>query len=174
MKKTIQAIALITTMFTTSVSASSYEVQYVMASKKNGVPVQVLRAIALTESGITLSDDSYKPWPFTLNWRKKEYRFNTKEKACTELKKILKVSRAVDIGMTQLHWKYHDEFVGDACDYFDAEVAIPRTAVVLKKCYKNHKNWVLAAGCYHRPAGGELAKEYMKKFAKKLETITAK
>jgi hypothetical protein len=88
--------------------------------------------------------------------------------------KIIKVSNSIDIGETQLHWKYHDKAVATPCDYFDRSTAIERTAVVLNKCYSKHKNWVLAAGCYHRPAGGDLARVYEKKFLIQLKEVIGK
>ncbi|MGR2997586.1 lytic transglycosylase [Vibrio vulnificus] len=160
-------------LFTPSLAASKKEL-YESVSAEYNIPKEVLYALALTESGITVSSGEYIPWAFTLNWMGKAYRFNSHTEACNAVMKITEVSNSIDIGETQLHWKYHDKEVETPCDYFDRSTAIKRTAVVLNKCYASHKNWVLAAGCYHRPSGGELARIYESKFLIQLKDTIQK
>ncbi|OEF67386.1 lytic transglycosylase [Vibrio cyclitrophicus 1F175] len=152
-------------------SMASDKALYVQMEQNHKIPKEVLYSLALTESGITTNDKVFRPWTYTLNWNGNDYRFNDKKTACKALTTIIDKTKAVDIGETQLHWKYHDKAVESPCDYFDRETALNRTSTVLKSCYETKKNWVLAAGCYHRPAGGKLADDYMKKFATNLETV---
>ena len=147
---------------------------YEEIEKKHFVPKEVLYALALTESGISTTGRVFMPWPYTLNWLGISYRFNDKVKACSALKKILSVSTAVDIGESQLHWKYNKNMVSDACDYFDRETALTRSSHILNECHRKHGNWIKAAGCYHRPAGGKLAEEYERKYLKHLKKTLAK
>lgn len=146
---------------------------YELIGSRAGIPKEVLYALALTESGITTLDGNYQPWPYTLNWRGIPYRFNEMNRACEALSKILEVSNAIDIGETQLHWKYQKESTDEPCSFFDRYTAIKRTASIMKQCKSKHKNWVLAAGCYHRPSGGELARKYEKKFLINLKKTIA-
>lgn len=172
MKQKIIGVALLLLAF--SVSAKSYKALYEEVEHSTQVPKEVLLALALTETGITTAQGIFMPWAYTLNWRGKSYRFNDKETACNSLNWIIKASNAVDIGETQLHWKYHDKAVQNACDYFDRDTAVYRTAKVLNECYGKRKNWVKAAGCYHRPAGGKLAEDYEIKFLVHLQNILDK
>ncbi|MFW7525630.1 lytic transglycosylase [Vibrio ostreicida] len=152
-------------------SVSLIKDTYKEVAVAKGVPVQALYAIGLTETGITTDENHHVPWQYSLNIYKKEYRFNSQEKACEAVLAAIKKTEAVDIGETQLHWRY---FKSDSpCDYFEREKALSKTADILKKCYEKHKNWVSAAGCYHRPKGGRLAEIYMEKYAVTLKQVLA-
>ena len=170
LKKTI----LILSLMSFTVLADSHKQIYEEIEQNHNMPKEVLYALALTESGISTTGGVFMPWPYTLNWLGISYRFNDKTKACRSLKKILSVSTAVDIGESQLHWKYNKNMVSDACDYFDRETALTRSSHILNECHRKHGNWIKAAGCYHRPAGGKLAEEYERKYLKHLKKTLAK
>ncbi|WP_236643057.1 lytic transglycosylase [Vibrio tubiashii] len=167
----LRKIVLTLSLFSSVALANSHKQIYEDVEQKHNIPKEVLYALALTETGITTDEGQFMPWSYTLNWRGISYRFNSKSSACESLEWILTVSNAVDIGETQLHWKYHNKATGSACDYFDRDIAINRSAEVMNDCYKKHSNWIKAAGCYHRPAGGELAKIYEMKYLTHLKNV---
>ncbi|MBL4262804.1 glucosaminidase domain-containing protein [Vibrio fluvialis] len=168
---TRKCLVWLVVIFSAQCLADDYKKDYSAASAEYGVPKQVLYAIGLKESGITTSLDEYRPWPYTLNIYGKDYRFNSLSNACTALTAALKKTEAIDIGETQLHWKYQKVDGVEPCDYFDRRTSLKQTSVVLLNCYKQHQNWVSAAGCYHFPKGGVVAEKYMRSYANILESV---
>jgi hypothetical protein len=152
-------------------SVAAHKDLYEQIGREHNIPKEVLYSLALTETGIVTSDGAYRPWALTLNWKGKDYRFNDKNEACTAVKTIVQHNSLLDIGETQLNWRYQKEGFKSPCDFLDREIALNKTAQVLNACYTKHRNWVRAAGCYHRPKGGELAEIYMDKFAVKLTNV---
>lgn len=148
---------------------------YQRAAIYGGIPVEVLYAIAKIESNFKTRIGIY-PWPWTLNVKGKAYYFATRGEACVAA--VDGISRhgkyGVDIGLTQQNWGY----VGmhnytSPCDALAPNENLRTAAVEIRKCFNRERDWIKAAGCYHRPAGGEPARIYREKFSKKYSKLLA-
>jgi len=148
----------------------------------NGVPPEVLYAVSLQESVdynhvFVARSVGKRPWPWTLNVRGKSLRFKSKEDACAVLKSSLEVTKIIDVGLTQLNVRYQPQLFGengifqDPCDGLNPYDNLNEAAKLLSERFNTHKDWVIAAGRYHRPAGGAPAAKYSQSVARKLQSL---
>lgn len=121
------------------------------AARTAGVPVVVLHAIAITESGKTWSDGVKRPWPWTLNSVKGPMFFASREQAAAALRQILAEGITnVDIGLMQVNYGYHHHRVANPADLLDPQINLRVAAAVLREARKVVGGDVAAAvGAYH-------------------------
>lgn len=147
---------------------------YQRAALYGGVPPEVLYAIAKIESSYRIKIGFY-PWPWTLNVKGKGYYFATRDEACVAAMDAIAQhgNYGVDIGLTQQNWGWvGSSYYRQPCDALSPDENLRTAVVQLRKCFEKEKNWVGAAGCYHRPAGGEPARKYREKFFDKYSKLT--
>lgn len=138
-----------------------------------GVPPEVLYALAKMESNFKLKIGTY-PWPWTLNIKGQARYFATREEACSAAVNGLKQHGryGVDIGLTQQNWGWvGSQYYSHPCDSLSPMDNLNTAAIVLRKCFDKEGDWVLAAGCYHRPAGGKPARLYRERFSEKYNQV---
>ncbi|RCV86951.1 hypothetical protein DU505_18910 [Billgrantia montanilacus] len=151
---------------------------YVVAAQRHGVPPEVLYAVALTESKVPLAH-ALRPWPWTLNVAGKSYYFETRTEACEELTRALFETEVIDVGVAQLNFRWQPQLFGagnrfvDPCDALDPYANLDEAAKLLRSHYdaSGSQDWVVAAGRYHRPAGGAPAERYRRSVADNLERL---
>lgn len=142
---------------------------YQRAALQGGIPPAVLYAIAKVESNFKIKIGTY-PWPWTLNIKGQGYFFATRAEACAAALKGLQQhgKYGVDIGLTQQNWGWvGSQHYAHPCDALSPNDNLYTAALELRKCYEKEGDWVKAAGCYHRPAGGEPARRYRAVFNKR-------
>ena len=134
---------------------------YEAAARSAGVPSDLLFAIALQESGLAYRG-RFVAWPWTLNVAGTPMRFDRQDVACTALHQALESTTAtrIDIGLAQVNVGYHRHRYRDACDLLDPYRNLAIAAQILREQYRPGEPWLMAAGRYHRPAGGALAAQY--------------
>lgn len=138
---------------------------YVVAAENNAIPPAVLYAVASTESLVSL-DQGPRPWPWTLNVAGESMRFGDRASACAALVDALKETRLVDVGIAQLNYRWQPQLFGegqrfaDPCAGLDPYANLDEAANLIRKHYEISGDWVMAAGRYHRPAGGKPAARY--------------
>ncbi|CRM38611.1 Transglycosylase SLT domain protein [Pseudomonas sp. 37 R 15] len=145
---------------------------YQLAAHNAGIPSTVLFAIAQQESGLRVRD-RLLPWPWTLNIAGSPYRFATREAACRALLQALARHdpKRVDAGLGQTNLGYHGQRFSNPCEALDPYRNLAVTAALLQEHHAATGDWVLAAGRYHRPAGGTPAARYRAGFSKQLERL---
>lgn len=156
----IVAIVWVLTLFSGHVSASIPSL-YVTVAVAEDIPAKVLYNLAITESKATLTNGVVRPWPWTLNVKGRPYYFQTRQEACQSLTKLLTQTALVDIGLTQLNWRYQGDHFDKPCDVFEPLANLTHAARLLKQGKRIRGTWVKAAGWFHRPAGGAPAERYM-------------
>jgi hypothetical protein len=147
---------------------------YQLAAARAGIPASVLFAIALQESGTPLRG-RLMPWPWTLNVAGTPQRFASRDEACAALK--LELTRhdpkRIDVGLGQTNLGYHPDRYPSACNALDPRANLAVTAELLRTHYAEVGDWIVAAGRYHRPAGGAPAARYRTQFSRHWQRIQA-
>lgn len=147
---------------------------YQRAAAQHDVPPAVLYAVAKVESNFKIKI-GYYPWPWTLNIKGQSRFFATRNEACSAALEGLRQhgKYGVDIGLTQQNWGWvGSQHYGHPCDALSPHENLNTAAIELRKCFNKEGDWTRAAGCYHRPAGGEPARRYRAVFEKKYMQIT--
>ena len=117
-----------------------------------GVPRGLLRAISLTESGL-----SGKPWPWTLNVYGQAYRYTNEKQTVAAVKGFLaRGITLVDIGPMQVDWQYHGWRFGSVRAAANPLRNVAVAARILRDAYAQTGSWVSAVGQYH---GGNTARQ---------------
>ena len=147
---------------------------YQLAAHDADIPSAVLFAIALQESGIRVRG-RLLPWPWTLNIAGTPYRFANRQSACHALLQALAQydAKRVDAGLGQTNLGYHGQRFSSPCEALDPYRNLAVTAALLREHHAATGDWVLAAGRYHRPAGGAPAARYRAGFSRQLERLLA-
>ncbi|MGN7934346.1 lytic transglycosylase [Pseudomonas sp. 22447] len=145
---------------------------YQLAAHSADIPSAVLFAIALQESGIRVRG-RLLPWPWTLNIAGTPYRFANRQAACHALLQALvrHEAKRVDVGLGQTNLGYHGQRFSSPCEALDPYRNLAVTAALLREHHAATGDWVLAAGRYHRPAGGAPAARYRVGFSRQLERL---
>jgi len=121
----------------------------VQAAGESGVPVTVMRAIALSESGRKHAGEM-RPWPWTLNEGGKGSWFDTREAALDHLRAVLLTgARNVDIGCFQLNHRWHSEGFATLEQMIDPLASARYAAGFLARLHGESGDWSVAAGAYH-------------------------
>lgn len=142
---------------------------YQLAAAHAQVPSELLYAIALQESGHNFSG-RIVPWPWTLNVAGQPRRYATRREACIDLRHVLQATPAtrVDVGLGQLNVGYQRHRVRQPCELLEPYRNLRLTAVILREHYDPELGWLIAAGRYHRPAGGTPAMRYRQSVERQL------
>lgn len=123
-----------------------------VVSTMYGVPRGLLRAISLTESGM-----SGRPWPWTLNVYGQAYRYVSEKQTVTAVRSFLaRGITMVDIGPMQVDWQYHGWRFGSVRAAANPLRNVAVAARILRDAYTKTGSWVAAVGQYH---GGDTARQ---------------
>ncbi len=143
-------------------SNESVPAGYRSIATEQGVPHTILYVVALTESGKQIeSAGGYRPWPWTLNLAGQGYFYNTRSAAWQALTGWLREGRrSIDIGITQISWRYHQERLGTPWQALDPYHNLRVGAAILQECYQTRQDWWSSVGCYHSPANASRAERY--------------
>lgn len=143
---------------------------------RHRVPPESLYSLALTESSLSPKSISAvtrgaggqipaveRPWPWTINVAGKGYRFASHLEAWRALQGFLKTHtpKRIDVGIAQVNLGWNGHHFTSTWEAFDPYTNLDAAATILRECYeRNPGSWLVAAGCYHHPAGGAPAARY--------------
>lgn len=140
------------------------------ASRQTGVPISVLRAISLTETG-RKRGGAFRPWPWTVNMEGKGLWFDSQAEARTYVdKEYARGARSFDVGCFQINYKWHGEAFGSIDDMFDPLANALYAARFLQSLYAEKGSWSSAAGAYHS-RNAEFADKYQARFDRIRKTL---
>ncbi len=144
-------------------SAALCERALVNGARRGGVPVEVLHAISLTETGRN-SGGRLRPWPWAINREGKGFWFDTREEAIAFAQSSLAQGRrSFDVGCTQINYRWHGHAFPTLDAMFDPEWTATYAAQFLRTLYEERGSWSEAAGAYHSLTP-ELARTYRARF----------
>lgn len=139
------------------------------AAVQTGVPLSVLNAISLSETGRTRGGE-FRPWPWTVNMEGKGVWFDTEQAAREYVYKNHKRgARSFDVGCFQLNYKWHGKAFSSIEQMFDPSENAAYAARFLKQLHAELGNWPDAAGAYH-----SRTPKYASKYKKRFNSIHAK
>ena len=121
-----------------------------IVSNKLKIPIDVLGAVALTETGIKKGKD-FTPWPWALNVNGKGFIYKNRKQALKAAKNFLAQGKtSMDIGCMQMNWRWHkSKFGSSLVNAFDPVKNVMVAGRYLKQHYKKYGDWTLAIGRYH-------------------------
>lgn len=139
------------------------------ASKATGVPISVLKAISLTETGRKRGGE-FRPWPWTVNMEGKGVWFDTEDEARAYVyKHFQRGARSFDIGCFQINYKWHGEAFSSIEEMFDPAKNALYAARFLKELHAEMGSWSKAAGAYH-----SRTPSYAEKYAERFDTVRSR
>lgn len=140
------------------------------ASRASGVPMDVLRAIGLTESGRN-TGGTVRPWPWTVNMEGAGKWFDTKQDALAYVEAhYARGARSFDVGCFQINYRWHGRNFTSIEAMFDPATNAAYAAKLLKSHYGNSGDWSVAAGAYHSKTP-TYSDRYRKRFDRILATL---
>lgn len=152
-----------------SICAGATPSGYQSIAQEYQIPPPILYAIALTESGLRLNHNLYRPWPWTLNVAGTPRRYATRKTAHQALTYYLSLGfRSIDIGLMQVNWRYHQQKLGTAWQALEPYHNLRTGARILHNAYQSDLNWNLAIGRYHSPGKTTQQQLRAKKYIKRV------
>lgn len=120
-----------------------------LASEKTGVPLSVLKAISLTETGHKRGG-RLRPWPWTVNMEGKGMWFDSRDEARAYVdKEFARGARSFDVGCFQINYRWHGEAFASIDELFDPVANGLYAARLLSQLHAETGSWGKAAGAYH-------------------------
>jgi soluble lytic murein transglycosylase-like protein len=134
------------------------ESEMTQAAKKYDVPLSVLYAVALTETGRRGSLH-----PFALNIEGPSFFPATLNEALQRFEQARKAgAKLIDIGCMQINHHYHGGHFRSVVDMFDPHENVDYAAQYLKDLRAKEGSWTLAAARYHAgPDNNPAQKQYV-------------
>lgn len=140
------------------------------AARATGVPIDVLRAVMIAETGRGLNGQ-VRPWPWTVNLNGKGVWFDDLAAAVSFVhSEHAKGARSYDIGCFQINYRWHGQHFRSSAQMFEAEANALYAARFLDKLYAETGDWAEAAGAYHSRTKVH-SDRYKARFADTLATV---
>ena len=144
----VMATLMLCTYSKAAVSASlkgECEQYMIESARLNEIPLGVLYAIGLTETGRANSLQ-----PYALNIAGKPLYPTSFQQALKLINQATESGeRMIDIGCMQINFRYHAKKFASVGDMLDARQNVAYAAGFLKKLFQREGSWTLAAARYH-------------------------
>ncbi|MFZ1470059.1 MAG: lytic transglycosylase domain-containing protein [Paracoccaceae bacterium] len=133
------------------------------ASRQTGVPLKVLIALTLTETGRKL-DGHLQPWPWALNEAGDSHWLPDRQTALVYLTDAVATGTTnIDVGCFQLNYRWHGAAFSSLEQMFDPLANALYAASLVRRLAGESDDWVAAAGAYHSGTP-DVADRYLAKF----------
>lgn len=133
------------------------------------MPISVLKAISLTETG-RKRDGAFRPWPWTVNMEGKGIWFETEDEARAFVYDHFKRGAvSFDVGCFQINYKWHHEAFTSIEQMFEPVANALYAAEFLQSLYREKGSWGAAAGAYHSRTA-----KYADKYQARFESFRVK
>lgn len=133
----------------------------------NPSQAKVVAAIALNESKFK----GY-PWPWTINVQGKSMYFESREEAYHHIMGLIKAGiSSIDIGLTQVNWKYHSEHFKSPWDALQPSKNIQVCNTILTALHARLGDWGKTIKCYHNCVDPVRGTKYLESFARQYDEI---
>lgn len=134
-----------------------------IVSAESGVPLDVLRAISLTETG-RKKGGRFQPWPWTVNMEGVGKWFDDYASAQSYVDRHFdRGARSFDVGCFQINYRWHGHAFASVEEMFDPLANARYAARFLGELHDEFGDWSRAAGAYHSRTP-TLARKYAARF----------
>ena len=131
--------------FAAPVHANACEREMARAARQFGVPIGVLYAVGLTETGKRGSLQ-----PFAMNIEGQAHYANDLADALQDFEEARKTGAVlIDIGCMQINHHYHGDAFASVAEMFDPRKNVDYAALFLKRLRAREGNWTMAVARYH-------------------------
>ncbi|WP_114389868.1 transglycosylase SLT domain-containing protein [Notoacmeibacter marinus] len=131
------------------------EKEMIAASARSGVPLGVLYAVGLTESGAKSGMQ-----PYALNVAGRTVRPSSLDAAMATVQRERRQGvRLIDVGCMQINLHYHRQAFASLRDMFDPAKNVAYAAGFLKRLHRQHGTWSMAVARYHAGANNDAAQK---------------
>jgi hypothetical protein len=155
----------------TAAVASICDQAGMLASQATGVPLEVLSAIALTETGRRI-EGRHRAWPWTVNMEGVGAWFATREEALAYVHEhYQRGARSFDVGCFQINFRWHGNAFASIEDMFDPLQNATYAGQFLRNLYMETGSWSASAGAYHSRTP-EFANRYRARFDRIVAGLT--
>jgi hypothetical protein len=138
------------------------------AAEKTGVPLSVLQAIALAESGRSRGGQR-RPWPWTVNFAGEGTWYESRLKAEQAVADRQATGATnFDIGCFQINHRWHGDAFPDVAAMFDPDANALYAAEFLMGLFSETGTWPDAAAAYH-----SRTPEYADRYRARFEQLQA-
>lgn len=138
-------------------------------SVETGVPLDVLRAITLTETGRT-RNGAFEPWPWTVNMEGAGKWFDERQSAQAYVDgNFARGARSFDVGCFQINYRWHGDAFSSIEEMFDPLSNARYAARFLTELHREFGDWSKAAGAYH-----SRTPKFATKYARRFDRIRAR
>lgn len=135
------------------------------------IPMHLLKAVSLIESGRTIKPGKRVAWPWTINVNGRGYVFETKDEAINAVKKFKRQGEgSIDVGCMQINLKHHPTAFRDLESAFDPQLNVAYAAQFLNNLKRQFGNWKTAVAHYHS-ASPKFHQPYRDKIHKQWSTL---
>ncbi|MEM6890561.1 MAG: transglycosylase SLT domain-containing protein [Pseudomonadota bacterium] len=146
-------------------SANDCDLASRFASQKTGVPLDVLLAVARTETGRSV-DEQFLPWPWAINVNGAGFWFESKSDAVDFAQKQLDSGLTnIDLGCFQINLRWHSNQFSSIKEMLDPLTNALYAADYLKRMFELRKDWLSAVGAYHSKTPAH-AENYIFRYSK--------
>lgn len=127
------------------------------AEAEMNIPRHLLQAVALTESGRTVTVNqgtdnkkAFTAWPWTVMAEGRGRYLPNKQAAIAEVRKLQKNGvRNIDVGCMQVNLHYHGKAFASLEQAFDPVHNVAYAAAFLSKLREDRRSWTMAVKYYH-------------------------
>lgn len=145
----IPAFLLLRTVALALPSAEICEWAAQQAAQESGVPVDILGALTLTETGRRM-DGVVRPWAWSANSEGEGTWFDDPDTAIAFAEDRVAQGRLnLDIGCFQLNYRWHGENFASVAQMFDPLENARYAARFVRQLYTETGDWRIAAGAFH-------------------------
>ena len=125
-------------------------IAYWVVANTHQVPVSILHAIALAESGKTHQGEQV-PWPWALNIDGQSVFCDSRQEAVLRVSQALSNNQSVDIGLMQVSWRWHAQRFTTIEESLIPIKNLGAGAAILYEQFEQTNDWWQAVGRYHDP-----------------------
>jgi soluble lytic murein transglycosylase-like protein len=144
----IRAALVATFTFSAGIAAAGENVcerEMARAAREHGVPLGVLYAVGLTETG---RGDSLRPYALNIEGRA-VYDIDKRQALATFERARQGGARLIDVGCMQINHHFHARHFGSVEDMLDAARNVDYAARFLRDLKAREGNWTMAVARYH-------------------------
>jgi hypothetical protein len=138
------------------------------AERAQGIPLGLVEAVALAESGRWLADEgTTRPWPWTVTSGPDSFYFASKREALRKVQELRSQGRSnIDVGCMQINLGYHGHAFDSVAEALEPATNVAYGAQFLRQLRQETESWARATARYHsrHPKRGQAYREKVYRF----------